>query len=96
MVSIGKPVEDLLADPGAEDNFQYSVEFCGGTHLGNTSGAQQRSFTTLSIHPKLSCDSLHRFQSRSATPTVARCNCGVRTQGYHNGHARDPTDFTAC
>lgn len=39
MVSIGKPVEDLLADPGAEDNFQYSVEFCGGTHLGNTSGA---------------------------------------------------------
>ena len=38
VVSIGKPVEDLLADPGAQDNFQYSVEFCGGTHLANTSG----------------------------------------------------------
>ncbi len=40
VVSIGKPVEELLADPGAEDNFQYSIEFCGGTHLGNTSGVR--------------------------------------------------------
>ena len=40
MVSIGKPVEDLLAEPSAEDNFQYSIEFCGGTHLGNTSGVR--------------------------------------------------------
>jgi alanyl-tRNA synthetase len=43
VVSIGKPVEELLADPGARDNYQYSVEFCGGTHLANTSGARQRS-----------------------------------------------------
>ena len=49
MVSIGKPVEELLADPEAEDNFQYSIEFCGGTHLANTSGERHRSSVTL--HP---------------------------------------------
>ena len=38
VVSIGKAVEAVLADPGAKDNGQYSVEFCGGTHLSNTKG----------------------------------------------------------
>eukprot|EP00891_Asterochloris_glomerata_P009564 jgi/Astpho2/9564/fgenesh1_pm.00146_%23_11_t len=39
VVSIGKPVEELLKDPGAPSNRQYSIEFCGGTHLANTSNA---------------------------------------------------------
>ena len=39
VVSIGKPVEELLKDPGAPSNRQFSVEFCGGTHLANTSNA---------------------------------------------------------
>ena len=39
VVSIGKPVEELLKDPGAPSNRQYSVEFFGGTHLANTSNA---------------------------------------------------------
>jgi alanyl-tRNA synthetase len=37
VVAIGAPVDQLLADPEAEVNMQYSVEFCGGTHLTNTS-----------------------------------------------------------
>lgn len=39
VVSIGRPVEELLANPKAESNAEYSVEFCGGTHLKNTRDA---------------------------------------------------------
>lgn len=39
VVSIGKPVEALLADPKNEAWRFVSVEFCGGTHLKNTSHA---------------------------------------------------------
>ena len=40
VVSIGKPVQDLLKDPKAGDNYAYSIEFCGGTHLGSTKEAE--------------------------------------------------------
>ena len=36
VVSIGVPVADLLKDPANEKWRQFSVEFCGGTHLKNT------------------------------------------------------------
>ena len=36
VVSIGAPVGDLLKDPANSKWRQYSVEFCGGTHLKNT------------------------------------------------------------
>ena len=42
VVSVGKSVEDLLADPENKENYKYSVEFCGGTHVKSTSEA--RSF----------------------------------------------------
>jgi alanyl-tRNA synthetase len=37
VVSIGAAVADLLKNPGDAKWRQYSVEFCGGTHLGNSS-----------------------------------------------------------
>ena len=46
VVSIGKPVEDLLSDPSNKENRKFSVEFCGGTHLVSTSSAQ--SFVIIS------------------------------------------------
>jgi alanyl-tRNA synthetase len=33
IVSIGRPVEDLIAEPQGNGGINYSVEFCGGTHL---------------------------------------------------------------
>ncbi|MEI7767917.1 MAG: alanine--tRNA ligase, partial [Phycisphaerae bacterium] len=41
VVAVGQPVGTLLATPDNPQWRQYSVEFCGGTHLGNTSEVEQ-------------------------------------------------------
>jgi alanyl-tRNA synthetase len=36
VVSVGVPVQDLIADPANEKWPNYSIEFCGGTHVPST------------------------------------------------------------
>ncbi len=46
VVSIGAPVRDLLADPANTRWRQFSVEFCGGTHLVGSGDASQFALVT--------------------------------------------------
>lgn len=41
VLTVGKPVESMLEDPGSDKCRDYSVEFCGGTHLSNTGQAEE-------------------------------------------------------
>jgi alanyl-tRNA synthetase len=41
VVSVGQPVERLIAEPDSDEFLSYSVEFCGGTHMARTGEAQQ-------------------------------------------------------
>lgn len=36
VVSVGIPVDDILTDPSSEKWTNYSIEFCGGTHVSKT------------------------------------------------------------
>jgi len=49
VVSIGKDVDELVANPANPEWAQYSIEFCGGTHLSKTSDA--RTFTVINEEP---------------------------------------------
>jgi alanyl-tRNA synthetase len=40
VVSIGRPVDDLIADPENDSWADLSIEFCGGTHLSKTGDAE--------------------------------------------------------
>jgi alanyl-tRNA synthetase len=46
VVSIGVPVPDLLKNPNDPKWRQYSIEFCGGTHLKNTRDAERFVITS--------------------------------------------------
>ncbi|MEX0887132.1 MAG: alanine--tRNA ligase, partial [Phycisphaeraceae bacterium] len=46
VVSVGQPVDEILAEPQSDEWQGRSIEFCGGTHLDRTGQAQ--AFTVIS------------------------------------------------
>lgn len=46
IVSVGKQIEDLVEDPNGTSGFEYSIEFCGGTHLKKSSHIKKFVITT--------------------------------------------------
>ena len=40
VLSVGRSVEEVLRDPARQEWVDYSIEFCGGTHLTNTREAK--------------------------------------------------------
>ncbi|MDY7108142.1 MAG: alanine--tRNA ligase [Planctomycetota bacterium] len=45
VVSIGRPVDELVAQPDNPEWYDYSIELCGGTHLFTTDEAQELVIT---------------------------------------------------
>lgn len=41
VVCVGKPIDELLADPTNAEWRNYSIEFCGGTHIKSLGDAQE-------------------------------------------------------
>lgn len=41
VVSVGRPVDELLENPASEEWGKYSIEFCGGTHVAKTSDIRE-------------------------------------------------------
>jgi alanyl-tRNA synthetase len=44
VVCVGKSIDAILADPTSEDNRNYSIELCGGTHLTNFADVRRAVF----------------------------------------------------
>ena len=72
VVSVANSVEDLVADPSNEAWGLSSVEFCGGTHVGNTKEAQAFAITEETAVAKVRTNQrgLGRKKERKSWPLV--------------------------
>jgi alanyl-tRNA synthetase len=88
VVSIGAPVADLLADPENPKWRQYSVEFCGGTHLSNSGVAQQFVITSEEAVSK----GIRRLVAYTGTAAKAAIEQANMIEGLIGQAAQTPDD----
>lgn len=72
VVSIGAPVEDLVAEPLNEAWSALSIEFCGGTHLQNTKEAE--SFLIIQEEPVAT--GIRRITAVTKDAAIEKANLG--------------------
>lgn len=73
IVSVGKPVEDLIAEPQGNGGTEYSVEFCGGTHL-HKSGHIDRMIITSEEAISKGIRRIVGISGPEALKAVKKCN----------------------
>jgi len=76
VVSVGVPVDDLLSNPTNPDWANYSIEFCGGTHLVVSSEAV--AFATLREDPL--ARGIRRIISVTGQEAVRAINLGTELE----------------
>jgi alanyl-tRNA synthetase len=72
VISVGNEVPALLADPKNSEWNNYSVEFCGGTHLTNTSQAEDFALVEESGIAKVSYHCEIRYDPGQSAPGIVR------------------------
>ena len=67
VVSIGPSVEELLKNPDNAEWEKFSVEFCGGTHLGSADGAREFAI----VHETGVAKGIRRVEALTGVAAVA-------------------------
>jgi len=91
IISVGAPVEEILADPKNEKWSQYSVELCGGTHITNTKDAGSFYITS----EEALMEGVRRIVGVTGNEaTILRQNCEEMSRRIESCFDLEPTDLT--
>ena len=89
VVSIGAQVPELLKDPSNEKWYNYSIEFCGGTHLKNTKEAE-----AFELFAESSTSSgVRRLEARTKTAALESREKGARLLKMIEEAEKMPTEI---
>jgi len=86
VVSIGPDIKEMLRDPKNPKWMQYSVEFCGGTHLKNSNEAEE----FVLVHEEAVAKGVRRLVGVTAEKAREAIRCGEQFLEIAEG-LRDPS-----
>ncbi len=92
VVSIGVPVQELLSNPSNPGWRQFSIEFCGGTHL--VSSEEARKFVI--VKEEALAAGVRRVTALTGTAALAADLAGAELQSRANNAARIADDLLAA